>query len=68
MQTLRHTSIATEGDLVERAERQERRRRATIGRTVARHTNILALAAALLLALAPWREPPPSSCGPPVRR
>ncbi len=51
MQTLRHTSIATDGDLVERAERQQRRRRATMGLTVARHTNILALAAALLLAL-----------------
>jgi hypothetical protein len=50
MKTLRHTSIATDGDLVERVERQQRRR-ATMGLTVARHTNILALAAALLFAL-----------------
>ncbi len=50
MQTLKHTSIAMDGDLVESAE-PERRRRTTMGLTVARHTNILALAAALLLAL-----------------
>ena len=50
MKTLRHTSIATDGDLVERAQRQ-RRRRTTMGLTVARHTNLLAPAAALLLAL-----------------
>ena len=49
MQTAGHTSIATDGDLVECAERQQRWR-TTMGLTVARHTTILALAA-LLLAL-----------------
>ncbi len=51
MQTPKHTSIATVGDLVERAERRQQRRRTTMGLAVARHTNILALTAALLLTL-----------------
>ncbi len=52
MRTLEHTSIATDGDPVERADRRQRRRRTTMAIAVRRHTNILALAAALLLALA----------------